>query len=124
MAWQPEHWAGEYGFLNGNAAIALVAGLMDKGMAPGSGNGVLVGGAMTSIPAAHAVWGIDRRAGSLQPTWPWPPSAPCYRALCSSSLRGDVYVARRLRPRDWAPSYQRDISSMATQVTIEQPSSA
>ncbi len=46
------------------------------------------------------------------------------RLLADAGLWGDAYAVMRLRPRDWAPSYQRDISSMATQVTSEQPNSA
>jgi uncharacterized membrane protein YraQ (UPF0718 family) len=49
-------------YLNGNAALPLVAGLMDKGMAPGAAMAFLVGGGVTSIPAALAVWGVGRRA--------------------------------------------------------------
>jgi uncharacterized protein len=48
-------------YLNGNAALPLVAGLMDKGMAPGPAMAFLVGGGVTSIPAALAVFGIARR---------------------------------------------------------------
>jgi uncharacterized membrane protein YraQ (UPF0718 family) len=49
-------------YLNGNAALPLVAGLMAKGMAPGAAMAFLVGGGVTSIPAALAVWGVARRA--------------------------------------------------------------
>jgi uncharacterized membrane protein YraQ (UPF0718 family) len=48
-------------YLNGNAALPLVGGLMDKGMAPGAAMAFLVGGGVTSIPAALAVWAIARR---------------------------------------------------------------
>ena len=48
-------------YLNGNAALPLVAGLMDKGMSPGAAMAFLVGGAVTSIPAALAVWAVARR---------------------------------------------------------------
>jgi uncharacterized membrane protein YraQ (UPF0718 family) len=48
-------------YLNGNAALPLVAGLMDKGMAPGTAMAFLVGGGVTSIPAALAVWAVARR---------------------------------------------------------------
>ena len=48
-------------YLNGNAALPLVAGLIDKGMAPGAAMAFLVGGGVTSIPAALAVFGIARR---------------------------------------------------------------
>jgi uncharacterized membrane protein YraQ (UPF0718 family) len=49
-------------YLNGNAALPLVAGLLDKGMAPGAAMAFLVGGGVSSIPAALAVWAIARRA--------------------------------------------------------------
>ena len=58
-------------YLNGNAALPLVAGLMDKGMAPGAAMAFLVGGGVTSIPAALAVWAIARRR-SLRRTSPSP----------------------------------------------------
>lgn len=48
-------------YMNGNAALPLVAGLMDKGMAPGAAMAFLIGGGVTSIPAALAVFGIARR---------------------------------------------------------------
>jgi uncharacterized membrane protein YraQ (UPF0718 family) len=48
-------------YLNGNAALPLVAGLIEKGMAPGAAMAFLVGGGVTSIPAALAVFGIARR---------------------------------------------------------------
>ena len=48
-------------YLNGNAALPLVAGLMAKGMAPGAAMGFLIGGGVTSIPAALAVWAIAPR---------------------------------------------------------------
>jgi hypothetical protein len=48
-------------YLNGNAALPLVAGLIDKGMAPGAAMAFLVGGGVTSIPAALAVWAVARR---------------------------------------------------------------
>ena len=35
---------------------------MEKGMAPGAAMAFLVGGGVTSIPAALAVWTIARRA--------------------------------------------------------------
>jgi uncharacterized membrane protein YraQ (UPF0718 family) len=48
-------------YLNGNAALPLVAGLIEKGMAPGAAMAFLVGGGVTSIPAALAVWAITQR---------------------------------------------------------------
>lgn len=47
-------------YLNGYAALPLVGGLMDQGMAPGAGMAFLVAGGVTSIPAAMAVWAIAR----------------------------------------------------------------
>ncbi|MEA2876709.1 MAG: uncharacterized protein QOF14_1905 [Hyphomicrobiales bacterium] len=47
-------------YLNGNAALPLVAGLIEKGMAPGAAMAFLVGGGVTSIPAALAVWALAR----------------------------------------------------------------
>ena len=48
-------------YLNGNAALPLIEGLMDKGMAPGAAMAFLIGGGVTSIPAAIAVWAVARR---------------------------------------------------------------
>lgn len=48
-------------YLTGNAALPLVAGLIEKGMAPGAAMAFLVGGGVTSIPAALAVWAITQR---------------------------------------------------------------
>jgi len=49
-------------YLNGYAAIPLMARLMDMGMAPGAAMGFLLGGSITSIPAAIAVFVLVRRA--------------------------------------------------------------
>jgi uncharacterized membrane protein YraQ (UPF0718 family) len=48
-------------YLNGNAALPLVSGLIDKGMAPGAAMAFLLAGGATSIPAALAVWSIARK---------------------------------------------------------------
>ena len=48
-------------YLNGNAALPLVAGLIERGMAPGAAMAFLIGGGVTSIPAALAVWAITPR---------------------------------------------------------------
>ncbi|MCA6115949.1 permease [Bradyrhizobium sp. WSM 1738] len=48
-------------YMNGNAALPLVAGLVEKGMAPGAAMAFLIGGGVTSIPAALAVWAITPR---------------------------------------------------------------
>jgi uncharacterized membrane protein YraQ (UPF0718 family) len=47
-------------YLNGSAALPLVHELILQGMAPGAGMAFLIGGGVTSIPAAIAVWAIAR----------------------------------------------------------------
>jgi len=47
-------------YLNGYAALPLVAGLVDQGMAPGAAMAFLVAGGVTSIPAAIAVFALSR----------------------------------------------------------------
>lgn len=49
-------------YLNGYAAVPVVAGLMDTGMAPGAALAFMTAGAVTSIPAAVAVIALVRRA--------------------------------------------------------------
>lgn len=48
-------------YLNGFAAVPLVSGLMDSGMAPGAAMAFLIGGGITSIPAAMAVFALVRK---------------------------------------------------------------
>ncbi|MCT8330811.1 permease [Albidovulum sediminis] len=48
-------------YLNGYAALPLVGGLIEQGMAPGAGLAFLVAGGVTSIPAAMAVWALAKR---------------------------------------------------------------
>jgi uncharacterized membrane protein YraQ (UPF0718 family) len=48
-------------YLNGYAALPLVAGLIEQGMAPGAGMAFLLAGGVTSIPAAIAVFALARR---------------------------------------------------------------
>ncbi len=48
-------------YLNGYAAVPVVAGLIETGMAPGAGLAFMTAGAVTSIPAAVAVWALVRR---------------------------------------------------------------
>ena len=43
-------------YLNGYAALPLVGGLIEQGMAPGAGMAFLLAGGVSSIPAAIAVW--------------------------------------------------------------------
>lgn len=45
-------------YLNGYAALPLVGGLIEQGMAPGAGMAFLVAGGVTSLPAAIAVWAL------------------------------------------------------------------
>jgi hypothetical protein len=52
--------AGIPAYLNGYAALPLVRGLLEHGMAPGAAMAFLVGGGVTSIPAAMAVFAIAR----------------------------------------------------------------
>lgn len=47
-------------YLNGYAALPLVGGLIEQGMAPGAGMAFLVSGGITSIPAAIAVYAVAR----------------------------------------------------------------
>jgi uncharacterized membrane protein YraQ (UPF0718 family) len=47
-------------YLNGYAALPLVGGLIDQGMAPGAGMAFLIAGGVTSIPAAMAVWALAK----------------------------------------------------------------
>lgn len=49
-------------YLNGYAAIPTVSGLMNLGMGPGAALSFMVAGAVTSIPAAMAVFALVRRA--------------------------------------------------------------
>mgnify|MGYP001025283890 CR=1 FL=1 len=48
-------------YLNGYAALPLVSGLIEQGMAQGAAMAFLVAGGVTSIPAALAVWALARR---------------------------------------------------------------
>jgi hypothetical protein len=47
-------------YLNGYAALPLVGGLIEQGMAPGAGMAFLLAGGVTSIPAAIAVSALAR----------------------------------------------------------------
>lgn len=48
-------------YMNGYAAIPLVSGLMETGMAPGPALAFMTAGAVTSIPAAIAVFALVKR---------------------------------------------------------------
>jgi len=47
-------------YLNGYAALPLVGGLIEQGMAPGAGMAFLLAGGVSSIPAAIAVWALAK----------------------------------------------------------------
>ena len=47
-------------YLNGYAALPLVSGLLQQGMAPGAAMSFLIAGGVTSIPASIAVWALAR----------------------------------------------------------------
>ncbi|MBT6093502.1 MAG: permease [Rhodospirillaceae bacterium] len=47
-------------YLNGFAALPLIQGLLEMGVAPGAGMAFLVAGAVTSMPAAVAVFALVR----------------------------------------------------------------
>jgi len=48
-------------YLNGFAALPLIQGLLEMGVMPGAGMGFLVAGAVTSIPAAIAVFALVKK---------------------------------------------------------------
>lgn len=47
-------------YLNGYAAIPLVSGMIKLGVSPAVGLGFMLGGAVTSLPAAMAVWALAK----------------------------------------------------------------
>ncbi|MDP6573764.1 MAG: permease [Rhodospirillales bacterium] len=47
-------------YLNGYAALPLVAGLIEQGMSPGAGMAFLIAGGVSSVPAAIAVYALAR----------------------------------------------------------------
>lgn len=79
LAYIPQHWiasalggeglapivtatfVGVPAYLNGYAALPLVSGLVEQGMAPGAGLAFLVAGGVTSLPAAIAVFALVKR---------------------------------------------------------------
>ena len=67
-------------YLNGYAAIPLISGLIDIGMTPGAAMAFVTAGAVSSIPAAIAVWALVKKpvfllylalglAGSIATAW-------------------------------------------------------
>jgi len=52
--------AGIPAYLNGYAALPLVDGLLDQGMAPGAAMAFLLAGGVSSVPAAMAVYALAR----------------------------------------------------------------
>ncbi|MCU0883723.1 MAG: permease [Beijerinckiaceae bacterium] len=63
-------------YLNGTAALPLMREMIGQGMAPGAALAFLIGGGVTSIPAAIAVWSIAR--------------APVFVAYLAFSLAGAI----------------------------------
>ncbi|MEM7721738.1 MAG: permease [Pseudomonadota bacterium] len=45
-------------YLNGYAAVPLMAGLLEQGMSPGAAMSFVIAGGVSSIPAAVAVWAL------------------------------------------------------------------
>ena len=45
-------------YLNGYAAVPLMAGLLEQGMTPGAAMSFMIAGGVSSIPAAVAVWAL------------------------------------------------------------------
>ena len=65
----PDNWfaiplaaiVGAPSYLNGYAAIPLISGLIEIGMTPGAAMAFVTAGAVSSIPAAIAVWALVKR---------------------------------------------------------------
>ncbi|MEK9724044.1 MAG: permease [Rhodospirillaceae bacterium] len=68
-------------YLNGFAALPLIQGLIEMGVAPGAGMAFLVAGAVTSIPAAVAVFALVRK-----PLFAWYLTMALVGALASGLL--------------------------------------
>ncbi len=49
-------------YLNGYAAIPLISGLLEIGMTPGAAMAFITAGAVSSIPAAIAVWALVKKS--------------------------------------------------------------
>ena len=49
-------------YMNGYAAIPLISGLMELGMSPGAALSFVTAGAVSSIPAALAVYALVKRS--------------------------------------------------------------
>ena len=45
-------------YLNGYAAVPLIAGLLEQGMSPGAAMAFVIAGGVSCIPAAVAVWAL------------------------------------------------------------------
>ena len=55
------HVSGRAAYLNPFAALPLIKSLIDMGVMPGAGFAFLVAGAVTSLPAAIAVFALVKR---------------------------------------------------------------
>ena len=53
-------FVGAPAYLNGYAAVPVVAGMLEQGMSQGAAMAFVVAGSVTSIPAAVAVWALVR----------------------------------------------------------------
>ncbi len=51
-------FVGAPAYLNGYAAVPLIAGLLEQGMSPGAAMSFVIAGGVSSIPAAVAVWAL------------------------------------------------------------------
>ena len=84
----PDNWfaiplaaiVGAPSYLNGYAAIPLISGLIEIGMTPGAAMAFITAGAVSSIPAAIAVWALVKKpvfilylalglSGSMMTAW-------------------------------------------------------
>ena len=65
----PDNWfaiplaamVGAPSYLNGYAAIPLISGLIEMGMTPGAAMAFITAGAVSSVPAAIAVWALVKK---------------------------------------------------------------
>jgi uncharacterized membrane protein YraQ (UPF0718 family) len=93
----PVLWAtlvGVPAYLNGYAALPLVSGLLGQGMSPGAAMAFLIGGGVTSIPAAIAVYALARPR-CLPPTSASPSSAQLSPASCTEPSPEDHVPGQR-----------------------------
>ena len=51
-------FVGAPAYLNGYAAVPLIAGMLEQGMSPGAAMSFVIAGGVSCIPAAVAVWAL------------------------------------------------------------------